>query len=182
MILRILLTVVKVFVLALVALMAWIQVPELTYDFWSKEPLEVAGPDDLNPSLVSGTTFAVIRGTPDFSEAFIYRRYGLDHHYFTVDPFGYRLVVRTYDKITDEWKGFNSLVGRLRPFEKQPFSRYIRAIYKDRFNVILPPDAYFLALDDVPKPSGWQIGGLVLAVLMWLGLFWLFFLWKRGPR
>jgi len=182
MIIRLLLTAVKVLALVLVALMAWIQVPEITYDYSRKVPFEIDEAADLDPSRISGTTFAVVRGTPDFSEAFIYRRYGLDHHYFTVDPYGYRLVVRTYDKITDDWKGFNSLVGRLRPFEKQPFSRYIRAIYKERFDVTLPRDAYFLALDDVPEPSAWQVGGLILAVLMWMGLFWLFFLYRKGSR
>lgn len=182
MILRLLLTVAKIAALSLLALMAWIQVPELTYDFGKKEPVEINNPADLDPSRIPGTTFAVVRGTPDFSQAFIYRRYGLDHHYFTVDPYGYQLVVRTYGEITDEWKGFTSFVGRLRPFERQPFSRYIRAIYKDRFDVTLPEKAYFLALDDVPKHSGWQVGGFVLAILMWVGFFWLFFLWKRGSR
>lgn len=172
----------RIAALTLVAFMVWIQVPELTYDLSDSKPLEIAGPDDLDPSRITGTTFAVVRGKPDFSEAFIYRRYGLDHHYFTVEPYGHQLVVRTYDKITDEWRGLNSFVGRLRPFEKQPFSRYIRGIYKDRFDVDLPANAYFLALDDVPRLSGWQMGGFMLAILMWLGLFWLFFLWRRGSR
>jgi len=90
--------------------------------------------------------------------------------------------VRTYDKITEEWRQLNRFVGRLRSFDQQPFSHYIAAIYLDRFGVSIPPDAYFLALDDVPKPSGWQIGGLILAGVIWFFLLWLFFFRKRSFR
>jgi len=179
--LRVLIAAAKITVLLFVALMAWMQVPELLYDFGSKTPVEIGIPEDLDPSRLRGTIFAVVRGSPDFSNAFVYRRYGLDHRYFTVKPYGSRLVVRTYDEITDDWKGFTSFVGRLRPFDKQPFSRYVAEIMNSRFGVTVPDDAYFLALDDVPKPSGWQVGGLILAAVMWCFLFWLFFLW-RGPR
>lgn len=189
MILRIFITTAKLAALVLIAFMAWLQLPELTYDFGSKTPIEINNPSDLDPTRITGTRFVVVRGTPDFSRAFVYRRYGLDHHYFTVKPYGLRLVVRTYDKITDEWKDFTSFVGRLRPFDSQPFSRYISAIYYERFEAKVPGDAYFLALDDVPKPSGWQVGGFILAAVIWLGLFWVFFLRKgvlrgliAGPR
>ncbi len=176
MIVRTILTFLKIGVMLLVVFMAWMQVPELFYDFGSRTPVEINDPALLAPSFVNGTVFASVRGTPDFTNAFVYRRYGLDLHYFTVEPYGMKLVVRTYDEITEEWKQLNRFLGRLRPFDQQPFSRYISAIYLDRFGVSVPPDAYFLALDDVPKPSGWQIGGLVLASVIWLVLLWFFFL------
>jgi hypothetical protein len=175
MIIRAILTFLKIALLLIVAFMAWMQVPELSYDFGSRTPIDIDDPSQLAPSYVSGTTFASIKGTPDFSNAFVYRRYGLDHHYFTVEPFGTKLVVRTYDEITEEWRQLTRFVGRLRPFDQQPFSHYIAAIYLDRFGVSVPAEAYFLALDDVPKPSGWQIGGLVLAGVIWLVLLWQFF-------
>lgn len=182
MILRTLLLFLKIVCLLIVALMAWVQVPELAYDFGPRTPQEITGLEDLSAGKVPSTVFAVVRGTPDFTNAFVYRRYGLDHHYFTVEPYGMRLVVRTYDEITDEWRQLTSFVGRLRPFDRQPFSRYIADIYRERFDLKVPGDAWFLALDDVPGPSGWQAGGLVLAVAMWLILFWLFFLRGRTLR
>jgi hypothetical protein len=189
MIFRTLLTFLKIALLLFVAFMAWMQVPELSYDFGPKTPVEIDDPSRLTPSLISKPAFASVKGTPDFTNAFIYRRYGLDHHYFTVEPYGMKLVVRTYDKITDDWKQINRFIGRLRPFDQQPFSHYVAAIYQERFGVSVPDDAFFLALDDVPKPSGWQIGGLVLASLSWLFMFWLFFLggirklspWRSSP-
>ena len=180
MILRAILTFLKVFLLLLVAFMAWMQIPELFYDLGSKKPVEITSLADLTGSQIRGTVFASVKGTPDFTNAFVYQRYGLDHHYFTVEPYGMKMVVRTYDEITDEWRQIGRFVGRLRPFEKQPFSRYIAAIYREKFGVTVPEDAWFLALDDVPRPSGWQIGGLVLSAIIWLILFWAFFL--RGKK
>jgi hypothetical protein len=182
MILRAVLTFLKIFLLLIVAFMAWMQVPELVYDFGSRTPLEINDPSQLTGSKIGGATFASVAGTPDFTNAFVYRRYGLDHHYFTVEPYGVRLVVRTYDEIDEDWRHLTRFLGRMRPFDQQPFSRYIAAIYLDRFGVSIPPDAYFLALDDVPGPSGWQIGGLILSGTIWLVLFWLFFLRKRNLR
>ena len=180
MILRAILTFLKVFLLLLVAFMAWMQIPELFYDLGSKKPVEITSLADLTGSQIRGTVFASVKGTPDFTNAFVYQRYGLDHHYFTVEPYGMKMVVRTYDEITDEWRQIGRFVGRLRPFEKQPFSHYIAAIYREKFGVTVPEDAWFLALDDVPRPSGWQIGGLVLSAIIWLILFWAFFL--RGKK
>ena len=176
MILRAILTFLKIFLLVFVAFMAWMQIPELFYDLGSKKPVEITDPSDLLESQIRGTVFASVKGTPDFTNAFVYQRYGLDHHYFTVEPYGMKVVVRTYDEITDEWKQIGRFVGRLRPFDKQPFSSYIAAIYLERFGVTVPGDAWFLALDDVPKLSGWQIGGLILSSVIWVILFWLFFL------
>jgi hypothetical protein len=188
-ILRTLLTFLKIFLLLFVVYMAGMQIPEIIYDFGPVTPIEIEDPSELAGDDVSGTIFASIKGTPDFTNAFVYQRYGLDHHYFTVEPYGMKMVVRTYDKITDEWRQINRFVGRLRPFEDQPFSRYVAAIYLERFGAAVPEDAWFLALDDVPKPSGWQIGGLVFSSILWLIMFWLFFLkghkkfnpWRSSP-
>jgi hypothetical protein len=177
---RIFLNLLKIAFLTVIAFMAWMQVPELRYDLGSGRPLEVEDPAGLKR--VTGTTFAVVRGNPDFTNAFVYRRYGLDHSYFTVMPYGMKLVVRTYDGITDEWRSIHSFVGRLRPFDRQPFSRYIAAIYRDRFGVEVPSDAYFLALDDVPEVSGWQVGSLILVGILWFFLFWFFFLKGKKLR
>jgi len=166
----------KIAVLLFVAFMVWMQVPEMSYDFGSKTPIEIDDPSRLSTQYLSGTVFASIKGTPDFTNAFVYRRYGLDHRYFTVEPYGMMLVVRTYDEITEDWRLLNRFVGRLRSFEQQPFSRYIAAIYLEKFGVSVPTDAWFLALDDVPKPSRWQTGGLILAGAIWLFLLWFFFL------
>jgi hypothetical protein len=182
MIFRILLTFLKIALLLLVAFMVWMQLPELSYDFGSKAPLEIEDPSQLASLHVSGNIFASVEGTPDFTNAFVYRRYGLDHHYFTIEPYGMKLVVRTYDEITEDWRQLTRFLGRLRLFDQQPFSHYIAAIYLDRFGVSIPADAYFLALDDVPKPSGWQIGGLILAGAIWLVMFWQFFLRRWGVR
>jgi hypothetical protein len=166
----------KIVPLVILALLAMMQIPELIYDFGTKKPLEIDDLSDLTDGTVGRTVFASVKGTPDFTNAFVYQRYGLDLHYFNVQPYGMNLVVRTYDEITDEWKQIGNFVGRLRPFDRQPFSRYIAAIYDEKFGLQVPGDAWFLALDDVPKPSGWQIGGLVLASLIWMFMFWLFFL------
>jgi len=169
----------KVFLLAFVAVMALTQIPELRYDLGSQEPATVAGVADLRPDRIAGPTFAAVSGTPDFSHAFVYRRYGLDHTYFTVEPYGPRLVVRTYDKVTDEWKDIRRFLGRLRPFAEQPFSYRIREIYRERAGIEIPEDAYFLALDDVPRASGWQVGAFVLSTVLWLGMLYGFFLRRR---
>jgi len=173
-------TILKLLCLALAGYMAILQIPELLYDFGAATPVTIESVDDLDKPELAGTSFVSIAGSPSFTDAFVYHRYGLDMHYFNVDPYGLRLVVRSYDKPTDEWKKMTRFVGRMRPFDKQPFSRYVEKIYIEKFGAAIPGDAYFLALDDVPRPSLWQVGGLVLAVSIWCLLFWLFFL--RGKR
>lgn len=179
---RVALTVLKLAGLAVVGLMGLTQVPELRYDFGSRQPAVVAGPADLVPGRVAGPTFAAVHGTPDFTRAFVYRRYGLDHTYFTVEPYGLRLVVRTYGTVSDEWHELRRFLGRLQPFAQQPFSYRIREIYREQMGVEIPEDAYFLALDDVPRPSGWQVGALVLSAVLWLGMAYGFFLWRPRHR
>ena len=39
-------------------------------------------------------------------------------------------------------------------------------------------NAFFIALDDVPKVSGWQVGATIFASLLWIAMFFLFFFFK----
>jgi hypothetical protein len=176
------LTVVKVFGLVFVGGMVWVQIPELRYDLGPKRPVEISGPEDLSIERFGHATFVSIAGKPNFKRAFVYRRYGLSYTYFTVDPYGMRLVVRTYEKVTDEWKDLNRFLGRLRPFKRQAFSYRIRHIYREKFSVEIPENAFFLALDDVPRSSGWQLGAMAFAGCLWAVMFYLFFLYRRGGR
>ena len=173
------LTVLKLFALVFVASMILIQIPELGYDFGPKEPVEISGPEELTPSRFSRATFVSLSGTPNFDRAFIYRRYGLSYTYFQIESYGTRLVVRTYEEVDDDWETITQFVGKLRPFGRQPFSYRIRDIYLDRFQEEIPQDAYFLALYDVPKTSGWQIGAVALAAVMWVVMFYMFFFFRR---
>lgn len=177
---KLLLLTLKLLVLGFVALLALKQVPELRYDFGPKKPVEIAGPQDFGPDRFQRSTFVSVRGTPDFQYAFSYRRYGLSFTYFTLKPYGRKIVVRTHDKVTDEWNELDRFLGRLRPFAKQPFSYCIREIFHEKMEVEIPEDSYFLALDDVPRPSGWQLGALGFSGALWMVLFYLFFLY-RGP-
>ena len=159
-----------------------LQIPELRYDLGRQAPIVLSAADDLVPERFPRATFVSIAGTPDFEKAFVYRRYGLSYTYFHVEPYGMRLVVRTWDAVTDEWKELDRFLGKLRPFSRQPFSYRIREIHRDKFGIDLPSDAFFLALDDVPRLSGWQLGAALLASVMWLVMFYSFFVhrWWRG--
>lgn len=176
------LTALKIMGLVFVAGMIWVQIPELRYDLNTRRPVEITGPEALSVERFGHATFVSIRGRPNFERAFVYRRYGLSYTYFNVDPYGMGLVVRTYDKVTDEWKNLNRFLGRLVPFARQPFSYRIRQIYHEKFQVQIPEDAFFLALDDVPRASGWQFGAIAFAGVLWVTMFYLFFLYRRGGR
>ena len=176
------LTLLKIGFLLFVGAMVLVQIPEVRYDLGPKEPVVLKGLDGLDGARITKSTFVVVEGKPDFTNAFIYKRYGLLYSYFTIQPYGMRLVVRTYDKITDEWQALNRFVGKLRPFRHQPFHYRIRDIYDEKFQVEVPEEAYFLALDDVPRISVWQIGALCFASILWLCMFYFFFLFKRLGR
>ena len=172
------LTLLKILPLAFVAWMISLQLPELQYDLQSPPPVTVSSPEELSPERFGRTTFVSVDGTPNFEQAFIYRRYGLAYTYFNIDPYGPRLVVRTHDKVTDEWNQISRFLGKLRPFEDQPFSYRIRQIYREKFNADIPENALFLALDDVPRLSGWQIAAVIFAAVLWLAMFYVFFFRK----
>jgi hypothetical protein len=176
------LTIVKVIGLVFVGGMVWVQIPELRYDLGPKRPVEISGPEDLSIERFRHAAFVSIAGKPNFERAFVYRRYGLSYTYFNVEPFGMRLVVRTYDKVTVEWKDLNRFLGRLVPFKRQAFSYRVRNIYRKKFQVEVPGDAFFLSLEDVPRPNGWQFAAMAFAGVLWIVMFYLFFLFRRGGR
>jgi hypothetical protein len=159
--------------------MVLVQIPELTYDLAPKRPVRITAVSQLDPERLGGKVFASVEGTPDFEDAFIYQRYGLSYTYFTIQPYGLRMVVRTFEKVDDSWRNRRQFLGKLRPFDDQPFSYAIEEIYRSDFDVEVPENSYFLALDDVPKVSGWQLGAAIFALVMFAVLFYLFFFF--GP-
>jgi len=188
-ILALALTVLKVLVLGAVAGLVLAQIPELRYDLGPKTPMAISSPRDLTPALHSRVTFAAVRGRAGFDKAFVYKTHGLAGTYFLVEPYGRRLVVRTFERVVDEtggvpdeWRRVERFVGKLRRFGRMPFSRSVRGGFRQQYNVEIPRDAFFLALDDVPRLSGWQVTAVIVATIMWVGLFYLFFLYPRRAR
>ncbi|EFK07937.1 conserved hypothetical protein [delta proteobacterium NaphS2] len=176
--------VLRIFGLLFVSGMIFIQIPELRYDFGPKRPVTIPDPKGLSAEKMPGTLFVSIKGTPDFERAFVYKRYGLSYTYFNIKPYGERLVVRTYEPVTDEWKNLTRFLGKLRHFDHQPFHYRIRDIYEEKFGVTIPEDAFFLALDDVPESNGWQVGAFLFACILWAVMFYMFYFyrWKRGSH
>lgn len=175
---RILLLAIKVVVLYFTAQLALLQLPELRYDLSGTTPAAVTSTAELEGLSVLHPVFAAVHGRADFGNAFTYQRYGLTFTYFTIRPYGLRIVARTHDRVTDEWTQLDRFLGKLRPFKEQPFSYRIEEIFRDKHDLVIPADAYFLALDDVPEVSGWQIGAIVFSVLLWFVLFYFFFLYR----
>jgi hypothetical protein len=174
----------KIFCLVFVSGMILVQIPELLYDLGPAVPMKIADPGELSSKNPRKATFVAVTGKPDFEKAFVYNRYGLSYTYFNLKPYGLRLVVRTYERVTDEWRQLDRFIGKLRPFRRQPFHYRIRDIYKDKFQVLVPEDAFFLALDDVPRLNGWQVGAFVFACLLWAVMFYLFYFyrWRKEHR
>jgi len=178
------LLVLKILALSFVGAMFLVQIPEMRYDLGAKEPVVVSGPRELSFEKFPRATFVAVEGKPDFQKAFVYKRYGLSYTYFNIDPHGMGLVVRTHHKVTDEWRDLDRFLGKLRPFRYQPFHYRIRDIYKEMFDTPVPRDAFFLALDDVPRLNGWQVGAMIFAAVLWAGMFYMFFFFKgwKKPR
>lgn len=172
------LTLLKIFVLVFIASMVAIQIPELSYDLGSKEPVRISSSAQLDPQQLGDKAFASVEGTPDFERAFIYQRYGLQYTYFVVEPYGMRMVVRSFEKVTDEWEGMTRFLGKVVPFDDQPFSYRIEEYFQERFQETVPEDAYFLSLYDTPRVNGWQLGAVIVAVGMWALMFYLFFFFR----
>lgn len=168
----------KLGVLALVGFMALIQFPELRYDLKEVTPLDITSREELDRQQISAPTFVAVHGRADFGNAFTYQRYGLTFTYFTLKPYGLAIVARTHDKVTDEWTGLNRFLGKMRPFAEQPFSYRIAEIFREKNGTAIPAGAYFLALDDVPRVSGWQVGAVIFSVFLWCLLFFLFYFYR----
>jgi hypothetical protein len=173
---RLPLTVLKLFLLAVVTMMIRVQIPELRYDFGSHEPAEVASTDDLSLERFPQPAVASVEGTPDLTKAARYATHGVPFSYFLLEGYGPKLVVRTPEKIDRDWTDINIHIGRLRPYHRMPFSRSVRAGFQQLFDVRIPEDAFFLARDDVPRPSGWTLGAVIFASVLWCVLAYFFFL------
>ncbi|MDP6635001.1 MAG: hypothetical protein QGG42_08900 [Phycisphaerae bacterium] len=172
---RIGLFLVKLFVMLIVTVMIMVLIPEFRYDLGPKTPVDVAAPKDLSPQRFATSTFATVHGKGDFKKAFIHSKYGVPYTYFLLEGYGPALVVRTAEKVDDDWEKLDRHVGRLRTYRRMPFSRTVRAVFKDRFKVDIPADALFLARDDVPRLSGWQVAAAIFASTLWLILTYIFF-------
>jgi len=172
----------KLFLLAVVAMMVRLQIPELRYDFGTREPVEVLSAGELSLERFAGPTFAAVRGRPDLTKAAVYAMHGVPFSYFLLDGYGARLVVRSPEKIDQGWADIDVHLGRLRPYHRMPFSRSVRAGFQQLFDIDIPDDAFFLARDDTPKPSGWTIGATVFASVLWCVLAYFFFVHRRVAR
>jgi len=168
--------VVKMFVMIIVTVMATVLIPEFLYDLGPKTPVDVATPQDLSPERFATSTFATVHGKGDFDKAFVHAKYGVPYTYFLLEGYGPALVVRTAEEVTDDWEMLDRHVGRLRTYRRMPFSRTVRAVFKDRFKADIPANALFLARDDVPRLSGWQVAAAIFASVLWLVLTYLFFI------
>jgi len=166
---------VKLFVMIIVTLMNFVLIPEFRYDTGPKVPVDVKAPDELSPERYAVSTFATVHGEGDFDKAFVQSKYGVPYTYFLLKGYGPALVVRTAEKVDDDWKQLDRHVGRLRRYRRMPFSRTVRAVFMERFDEEIPANALFLARDDVPRLSGWQVGAAIFAGLLWLILAYMFF-------
>ncbi len=176
---RLPLTVLKLFLLAVVTMMIRVQIPELRYDFGPREPVEVASVDDLSLERFPLPTVASIHGKPDLTKAAAYATHGVPFSYFLLDGYGTKVVVRTPEKIDPAWADISVHIGRLRPYHRMPFSRSVRAGFQQLFDVHIPDDAFFLARDDVPQPSGWTLGAVIFASILWCVLAYFFFIHRH---
>lgn len=157
-------------------MMIGFQVPELRYDFGSKEPVRIQSVDELSAVRFPASTFASVHGKPDFSKAATFSMHGVTFTYFLLKEYDARLVVRTPETVNEDWEKIDSHLGRLRPYHRMPFSRSVRAGFRDSLDVSIPEDAFFLARDDVPKPNGWNIGAVTFAAILWCVLAYFFVL------
>lgn len=177
--LKVFLTFLKILLLLFLALMVKFQIPELRYDLGTKEMVHIKSLEGLSRESFQRSTFVSIRGKADFTKAATFAKYGVPYTYFLLDEHGSKLVVRTPEKLTEEWAEIDVHIGRLRPFHRMPFSRSVRAGFQNLFDVDIPEDAFFLARDDVPRASGWSIGAVAFAGILWCLLVYLFFIRGR---
>ncbi len=161
--------------------LALAQIPELRYDFGPQTPVEITSPDQLAFRNIERMKFAAVVGAGDFEHAFVYKRYGISYTYFLVKPYGHKVVVRTYLKVTDDWRQLSKFVGKAQKYRRMPFSRTVLNIFKDKYDINIPADAICLRYDDVPEASGWSVSALIFCVVLWCLMGYVFFIWKRKP-
>jgi hypothetical protein len=176
---RIFLIILKVFLLIIVIMMIRFQIPELRYDFGTKEPIHIESVDELSFERFSRSTFAKIQGKANFTKAATFAKHGVRYTYFLLDEYGPKLVVRTPETVSEEWGDIDFHIGRLRPYHHMPFSRSVRSGFRKLFDVGIPEDAYFLARDDVPRFSGWSVAAVCFAGILFCVLTYFFFIHGR---
>ena len=159
--------------------MIMFQIPELRYDFGTKTPVQIQSVEELSPERFGRSTFASVKGKPDFNKAATFSKYGVNYTYFLLEGYGTKLVVRTIEPVSEQWESIDWHVGRMRPYRRMPFSRRVRAGFRQHLNLGIPEDALFLARDDVPRLSGWCIGGVIFASILWCTLVFFFFIHAR---
>lgn len=176
---RIFLILLKLFLLAVVTLMIKLQIPELRYDFGTKEPVSIETLDELSAARSPRAMFASVRGKADLTKAATFSKYGVRYTYFLLNEYGDKLVVRTLEEVNEDWVDIDFHVGRLRPFNRMPFSRSVRAGFRAHHDIGIGEDAFFLARDDVPRPNAWSIGAVIFASVLWCVLVYFFFVHRR---
>lgn len=176
---RIILTCIKLFLLLVVTAMIKFQIPELRYDFGTKEPISIKSPEELSTARSPRSVFASVRGKADFTKAATFSKYGVRYTYFLLTEYGDKLIVRTLEEVGEDWAQIDFHVGRLRPFNRMPFSRSVRAGFRKHHDVGIPENAFFLARDDAPIPNGWSIGAVIFASVLWCVLVYFFFIHCR---
>ncbi len=176
---RVILTCIKLFLLLVVIAMVKFQIPELRYDFGTKEPISIESLAELSAASCPRSVFASVRGKADFTQAATLSKYGVRYTYFLLEEYGDKLVVRTLEEVSEDWAQIDFHVGRLRPYDSMPFSRSVRAGYHKLHDVSIPEGAFFLARDDAPRPNGWSIGAVIFASVMWCVLVYFFFIHSR---
>lgn len=170
------LLVLKLFLLLVATMMIRFQLPELRYDFGTRQPVEIRSAAELTAERFPQATFACVRGRPDLTRAATYATHGVPFSYFLLDGYETKIVVRSAEPIDETWADIGAHVGRLRPLRRMPFSRTVRAGFRQLFGADLPDEAFFLARDDVPDPNGWSIGAMVFAATLWCTLAYFFFI------
>lgn len=176
---RLFLAFLKILLLLFMASMIKFQIPELRYDLGSKEPVQISSPNDLSTLQFGRSMFATVRGKGDFTKAATFSKYGVPYTYFLLEEYGSKLIVRTPERVSEEWSQIDSHVGRLRTIRRMPFSRSIRAGFSKLFDIEIPDDAFFLARDDVPRVSAWSIGAVSFVSVLWFGMAYFFFIHRH---
>ena len=173
---RVFLTFIKIFLMLVVTMMIRFQMPELRYDLGSKTPIQITSPNGLSVERFPQSTFASVQGTIDLTRAATFAMHGVRFTYFLLEGYGPMLVVRTPEDIDEDWRQITTHLGRLKPYRRMPFSRSVRAGFRANFDVGIPEDALFLGRDDVPRFTGWSVGAMVFASVLWCVLGYFFFL------
>lgn len=176
---RIVLTCIKLFLIIVVTMYFKFLIPELRYDFGTKEPVKIESMEDLLAARSHRAVFASVRGRADFTKAVILAKHGVRYTYFLLEEYGPMLVVRTPEKVSEQWADIEFHVGRLRPYKRMPFDRTVSAGFRTSRDIIIPEDAFFLGRDDAPRPSGWPVGAVIFSSVLWCVLFYFFFVHGR---